>query len=69
MKLRFRVWPHLLFTKRRPNLLFKCSAQKEYTCGITLWVAYRAIELMGSYGYAFDCNVEKYLRGVKNLQL
>jgi alkylation response protein AidB-like acyl-CoA dehydrogenase len=27
------------------------------------------MELMGSYGYSFDYNVEKYLRDVKILQL
>ena len=52
-----------------PFLLSKCSAAKEYTCDITIWVANKAMELMGSYGYAFDYNVEKYLRDVKILQL
>lgn len=52
-----------------PFLLSKCSAAKEYACTSTLWVANKAMELMGSYGYAFDYHVEKYLRDVKILQL
>jgi alkylation response protein AidB-like acyl-CoA dehydrogenase len=52
-----------------PFLLSKCSGAKNYVCDITLWVANKAMELMGSYGYAFDYNVEKYLRDVKILQL
>jgi len=52
-----------------PLLLSKCSAAKVYVCDITLWVANKAMELMGSYGFAFDYDVEKYLRDVKILQL
>jgi alkylation response protein AidB-like acyl-CoA dehydrogenase len=52
-----------------PLLLSKCSAAKTYVCDITLWVANKAMELMGSYGFAFDYDVEKYLRDVKILQL
>ena len=52
-----------------PFLLSKCSAAKEYTCDVSVWVANKAMELMGSYGYAFDYNVEKYLRDIKILQL
>ena len=52
-----------------PLLLSKCSAAKTYVCDITVWTANKAMELMGSYGFAFDYNVEKYLRDVKILQL
>jgi len=52
-----------------PLLLSKCSAAKAYICEITLWVANKAMELMGSYGFTFDYDVEKYLRDVKILQL
>ncbi|MBC2715508.1 MAG: acyl-CoA/acyl-ACP dehydrogenase [Desulfobacteraceae bacterium] len=52
-----------------PLLLSKCSAAKAYVCDITLWVANKAMELMGSYGFAFNYDVEKYLRDVKILQL
>ncbi|MBU0465732.1 MAG: acyl-CoA dehydrogenase family protein [Proteobacteria bacterium] len=50
-------------------LLSKCSAAKEYNCEVSIWVANKAMELMGSYGYAFEYNVEKYLRDIKILQL
>lgn len=52
-----------------PLLLSKCSAAKAYVCDVTIWAAHKAMELMGSYGYTFDYNVEKYLRDVKILQL
>ena len=52
-----------------PFLLSKCSAAKEYACDNSLWVANKAMELMGSYGYAFDYHIEKYLRDIKILQL
>lgn len=52
-----------------PFLLSKCSAVKEFVCDVPIWVANKAMELMGSYGYAFEYNIEKYLRDVKILQL
>jgi alkylation response protein AidB-like acyl-CoA dehydrogenase len=52
-----------------PFMLSKCSAAKAYVCDVSIWVAHKAMELMGSYGYCFDYNVEKYLRDVKILQL
>ena len=42
---------------------------KAYACDVAVWVTNKAMELMGSYGYSFDYNVEKYLRDVKILQL
>jgi len=52
-----------------PFLLSKCSAAKAYACDVALWVINKTMELMGSYGYAYDYNVEKYLRDAKILQL
>jgi alkylation response protein AidB-like acyl-CoA dehydrogenase len=52
-----------------PLLLSKCSAAKAYACSATEWVTHQAMELMGSYGYAFDYHVEKYVRDVKILSL
>ena len=52
-----------------PFLLSKCSAAKAYACDVALWVANKAMELMGSYGYSFEYNLEKYLRDLKILQL
>ena len=50
-------------------MLSKASAAKEYACEVTLWVANKAMELMGSYGFSSDYHIEKYLRDVKILQL
>jgi len=52
-----------------PAMLARCSAAKVYTGDQALWVTNKATELMGSYGIAFDYNVEKYLRDVKVMQL
>lgn len=52
-----------------PTMLARCSAAKVYAGDMALWVINKAVELMGSYGIAFDYNVEKYLRDVKTMQL
>ena len=52
-----------------PFLLSKCSAAQNYACDMAIWVANKAMELMGSYGYSYGYNIEKYLRDVKILQL
>ena len=50
-------------------LLARTSAAKVYACDVTEMVCNRAMELMGSYGYARDYHVEKYLRDSKIIQL
>jgi alkylation response protein AidB-like acyl-CoA dehydrogenase len=50
-------------------LLGRASAAKVYACDVTEMVCNRAMELMGSYGYARDYHVEKYLRDSKIIQL
>ncbi len=50
-------------------LLGKASAAKVYACDVTEMVCGKAMELMGSYGYAREFNVEKYLRDSKIIQL
>lgn len=52
-----------------PFMLSKCSAAQNYACGMVIWVANKAMEMMGSYGYAYGYEIEKYLRDVKILQL
>lgn len=52
-----------------PAMLARCSAAKVYAGDQALWVINKAMELMGSYGIAYDYNVEKYLRDVKVMQL
>jgi alkylation response protein AidB-like acyl-CoA dehydrogenase len=61
--------PDLYGRPGQPFLLSKCSAAKAYACDVALWVANKAMELMGSYGYSFEYNLERYLRDVKILQL
>jgi len=50
-------------------LLARASAAKVHACDVTEMVCNRAIELMGSYGYARDYHVEKYLRDSKIIQI
>ncbi len=45
------------------------SIAKVYAADMSVMVANRAMELMGSYGYVRDCNVEKYWRDSKIIQL
>jgi alkylation response protein AidB-like acyl-CoA dehydrogenase len=50
-------------------LLARASAAKVHACDVTETVCNRAMELMGSYGYARDYHVEKYLRDSKIIQI
>lgn len=50
-------------------LLGRASAAKVYACDVTEMVCNRAMELMGSYGYAREYHVEKYLRDSKIIQI
>src|SRR5512136_1871889 len=50
-------------------LMARASAAKVYACDVTEAVCNRAMELMGSYGYARDYHVEKYLRDSKIIQI
>ena len=50
-------------------LLARASAAKVYACDVTEMVCNRAMELMGSYGYAREYHVEKYLRDSKIIQI
>lgn len=52
-----------------PFLAGKCSSAKHIACENTVWVTNKAMELMGSYGFAFENHIEKYLRDVKILEL
>jgi alkylation response protein AidB-like acyl-CoA dehydrogenase len=52
-----------------PVMLSKSSAAHNYACDTAIWVVNKAMELMGSYGYAFGYEIEKYYRDVKILQL
>ena len=50
-------------------LMARTSAAKVYACDVTEMVCNRAMELMGSYGYAREYHVEKYLRDSKIIQI
>jgi alkylation response protein AidB-like acyl-CoA dehydrogenase len=50
-------------------LMARASAAKVHACDVTEMVCNRAMELMGSYGYARDYHVEKYLRDSKIIQI
>jgi alkylation response protein AidB-like acyl-CoA dehydrogenase len=52
-----------------PVMLSKSSAAQNYACDTAIWVVNMAMELMGSYGYSFGYEIEKYYRDVKILQL
>jgi alkylation response protein AidB-like acyl-CoA dehydrogenase len=45
------------------------SIAKVYAADMAVMVTNRAMELMGSYGYVRDCDVEKYWRDCKMIQL
>ena len=50
-------------------MLSRGSIAKMYCCDVAVMVTNKAMELMGSYGYVTDHNVEKYWRDVKIIQL
>jgi alkylation response protein AidB-like acyl-CoA dehydrogenase len=52
-----------------PAMHAKCSIAKAYASDAAVWVTNKAMELMGSYGYAYEHCLEKYLRDVKIIQL
>jgi alkylation response protein AidB-like acyl-CoA dehydrogenase len=52
-----------------PEQLSMASIAKVYAADVAVMVTNRAMELMGSYGYVRDCDVEKYWRDCKIIQL
>ena len=49
--------------------LARASLAKVYACDVAVMVTNRAMELMGSYGYMREFDVEKYWRDCKEIQL
>jgi alkylation response protein AidB-like acyl-CoA dehydrogenase len=49
--------------------LSSASIAKVYAADMAVTVTNRAMELMGSYGYVRECNIEKYWRDCKIIQL
>ncbi|HEY91137.1 MAG TPA: acyl-CoA/acyl-ACP dehydrogenase [Dehalococcoidia bacterium] len=52
-----------------PVMLSKSSAAQNNACEMAIWVVNKAMELMGSYGYSYGYEIEKYYRDMKILQL
>ena len=50
-------------------MLSRASLAKAYACDVAVMVTNRAMELMGSYGYMREFDVEKYWRDCKETQL
>lgn len=50
-------------------MLSKASMAKVYACDAAVMVTNKAMELMGSYGYMREFDVEKYWRDCKEIQL
>ncbi len=50
-------------------MLSRASLAKVYACDVAVMVTNRAMELMGSYGYMKEYDVEKYWRDCKILQM
>jgi len=50
-------------------MLSKASLAKTYACDVAVMVTNKAMELMGSYGYMREFDVEKYWRDCKEIQL
>jgi alkylation response protein AidB-like acyl-CoA dehydrogenase len=50
-------------------MLSRASIAKVYAAEVAVMVTNKAMELMGSYGYVRDYNVEKYWRDCKIVQL
>lgn len=51
------------------EMLSRASMAKVYACDAAVMVTNRAMELMGSYGYMREFDVEKYWRDSKEIQL
>jgi butyryl-CoA dehydrogenase/acyl-CoA dehydrogenase len=50
-------------------MLSRASLAKAYACDVAVMVTNKAMELMGSYGYMREFDVEKYWRDCKEIQL
>jgi alkylation response protein AidB-like acyl-CoA dehydrogenase len=50
-------------------MLSRASLAKVYACDVAITVTNKAMELMGSYGYMREFDVEKYWRDCKEIQL
>lgn len=51
------------------EMIAKFSAARSFAGDTAEWVTNRAMELMGSYGYAYESHVEKYMRDFKIVKM
>jgi alkylation response protein AidB-like acyl-CoA dehydrogenase len=49
-------------------MLAKYSAARSFAGDTAMFVTNKAMELMGSYGYTFEMNVERYYRDCKRIR-
>ncbi len=52
-----------------PEMIAKFSTSRSFAGDTCMFCVNRAMELMGSYGYAYDYHVEKYMRDYKIIQM
>lgn len=61
--------PDIYGTPWSKEMKAKCSAARSYAGDTAQMVCNRAMELMGSAGYAYESHVEKYMRDYKIVQM
>ena len=61
--------PEIYGTPDTLEMLARVSAFRSYAGEACMYCANKAMELMGSYGYAYDYHVEKYMRDAKIIQM
>jgi len=52
-----------------PRMIAKYSAARSFAGDVAMFCTNKTMELMGSYGYVFEMNVEKYYRDFKIVQM
>jgi len=52
-----------------PHMIAKFSSARSFAGEVAMFCTNKAMELMGSYGYSFEMNVEKYYRDYKIIQM
>ena len=52
-----------------PQMIARFSAARSFAADTAELVTNRAMELMGSYGYAYESHVEKYMRDFKIVKM
>jgi alkylation response protein AidB-like acyl-CoA dehydrogenase len=61
--------PELYGDHWSPQMMARYSAARSFAGDTAMFVTNKAMELMGSYGYAYDYNIEKYYRDFKIVQM